>query len=176
VGSTSLYRRLLGSRFEALPEVLRRFHDSSGGGRARGTLEVERGSGWLRNVVASIWGLPRQGMSVPVRLEVVVDGEKERWSRYFPDHCLRSIQWDRGGLLVEAFGAGSFSCDLVIDGPCLRYEFRRAWLAGVLLPGWMAPRVDGRVFAGLTGWRVTVHFFVPFLGEIVHYEGWVEPE
>jgi Domain of unknown function (DUF4166) len=173
---TPLYRRILGPRFDALPAVLRRFHDSPNGGRARGSLDVERGSGRLRNLVASLWRLPRPGSNVPVRLEVIVDGEKEHWIRHFPDHCLKSIQWGRGGLLIEAFGAGSFSSDLVIDGPSLRYEFRQAWLAGIPVPGWLAPRVDGRVEAGEQGWRVVVHFSIPLLGEIVHYQGWVEPE
>lgn len=174
--STPLYRRVLGSRFDALPAVLQRFHDSPSGGRARGTLAVERGCGRLRNVVASLWRLPRSGSEVPVYLEVLVDGEKERWLRHFPDHCLRSTQWTRDGLVIESFGAGSFSSELVIDGSCLRYEFRRAWLAGIPIPGWLAPRVDGRVHAGVTNWRVVVRFHVPLLGEIVHYEGWVEPE
>jgi Domain of unknown function (DUF4166) len=174
--STPLYRKVLGSRFDSLPAVLRRFHDSPHGGRARGTLDVERGPGRIRNVVAALWRLPRSGSNVPVFLEVLVDGEKERWLRHFPDHCLKSTQWTREGLLIEAFGAGSFSCALVIDGLCLRYEFRRAWLLGIPIPGWLTPRVDGRVRAGDTGWRVVVRFRVPLLGEIVHYEGWVEPE
>ena len=58
----------------------------------------------------------------------------------------------------------------------MRYEFRRAWFAGIPLPVWLSPYVDGYVDAGETGWRVVVHIFAPFLGEIVHYEGWVEPE
>jgi hypothetical protein len=139
-------------------------------------LDVARGPGPLRNLVAWLWGMPRQGSNVPVLLEVIVDGDKERWLRHFPDHCLKSIQWASGGLLIEAFGAGSFSSALVIDGPCLTYEFRRAWLAGIPVPGWFSPRVDGRVYAGETGWRVVVYFFVPLLGEIIHYRGWVEPE
>jgi hypothetical protein len=176
VGSQSLYRRVLGSRFEELPDVLKRFHDSERGGRARGTLHVERGKGFLRNVAASLLGMPPAGPAVPVRLEIVVDGDREHWRRHFPGRCSSSTQWARGELLMEAFGAGSFSCVLVIDGTCLRYEFQRAWFAGVAIPSGFSPRVDGRVFAGENGWRVEVHVYAPLLGEVFHYEGWVEPE
>src|SRR4051794_344293 len=54
--SLPLYRRILGERFEALPEVLRRFHDAPGGGRARGSFRIERGRGWLRNGLATLLG------------------------------------------------------------------------------------------------------------------------
>jgi len=36
--------------------------------------------------------------------------------------------------------------------------------------------VDGGADAGGGGWRVTVRIAAPVLGELVRYEGWVEPE
>jgi hypothetical protein len=176
LSSSSLYRRVLGPRFDALPEVLRRFHDAPGGGRARGTLRVERARGWLRNGLASLFRMPRDGTDVPVRLRVMIEGDRERWVRDFQGRRLESVQWAWGGLLMEKFGPVSFSCELVVDGPCLRYEFRRAWLAGILLPRPLAPFVDGSVQAGDGGWNVGVRVLAPWLGEIVRYGGWIEPE
>jgi len=176
VAAQSLYRRILGPRFDALPEVLKRFHDAAEGGRARGTLQVERGAGLFRNALASLAGLPKAGRDVPVRLEVRVEGDRERWLRQLPGGTLRSVQRAHGDLLIETFGLTSFSSAVVVDGPRVRYEFRRAWFAGVPLPTWLSFYVDGCVQAGDAGWRVVVHVFAPFLGEIVHYEGWVEPE
>jgi Domain of unknown function (DUF4166) len=176
VAVQSLYRRLLGDQLDTLPEVLRRFHDAPEGGRARATFQVERGAGRFRNAVASLLGMPRAGRDVPVRLEVRVDGDRERWVRHFPGRTVVTTQWAEGGLLIEAFGLTSFSSAVVVDRSSLCYEFRRAWFAGVALPAWLSPYVDGRVQAGDGGWNVVVHVFAPFLGEIVHYEGWVEPE
>ena len=176
MASLSVYRRVLGPRFDALPLVLRRFHDAAAGGRARGTLRVERGPGRMRNAVATLLGLPRAGEDVPVRLKVVVQGDRERWLRDFAGRCFSSLQWAEGDLLMERVGPGSFSSALFVHGSRLCYEFRRAWFAGIPLPVWLSPYVDGYVDAGDTGWRVVVHVFAPFLGEIVHYEGWVEPE
>jgi hypothetical protein len=176
MASPSLYRRVLGAGFDELPGVLKQFHDAANGGSARGMFRVVRGDGIVRNVVADLLGMPKAGENLPVRLEVKVDGDRERWLRHFPGRCTRTVQWAAGKLLMEGLGLSSFSSALVVQGARMHYEFRRAWFAGIPLPVWLSPYIDGYVDAGDTGWRVSVHIFAPFLGEIVHYEGWVEPE
>jgi hypothetical protein len=176
MSAPSLYRRILGPRFDALPAVLRRFHDDIGGGQARGNFRVERAEGRLRNGLASLLGLPRSGTDVQVRLQVVVEGDRERWIRDFDGHRVVTVQWARGDLLMESTGWNSLSAALVIEGSRLRYVFRRAWFAGIPLPLWLSPSVESHVDAGETGWRVVVQIFAPFLGELVRYEGWIEPE
>ena len=80
-------------------------------------------------------------------------------------------------LLIEQYGINSFSSSVTVDGPDVIYEFQPAWLAGVIpLPSWLSPRVDGQVRGEETRWRVLVSIVAPFLGEIVRYEGWVQPE
>ena len=172
----SLYRRILGVRFDALPMVLRRFHDNEGGGRACGTFRVERGPGRLRNAIASMLGMPHAGSDVTVRLRVVAEGDRERWIRDFTGHRVMTVQWARGDLLMERSGPVSFACALVFDGSRLRYEFRRAWFAGIPIPRWLSPGVGSYVDAGDAGWRVVVRVLAPVLGEFVRYEGSVEPE
>jgi len=174
--SHSLYRRVLGERFEALPDVLRRFHGSPTGGRARGTFQVERAAGRLHSAVASLLGMPESSQAVPVCLDVTVEGDRERWCRRFGERRLVTVQWAMRDLLMESLGPVVFSSVLVLDGPRLRYEFRRAWFAGIPLPRWTSPSVSGSAVARDSGWRVEVHVVAPFLGEIVRYEGWVELE
>ncbi len=176
MASPSMYRRILGPRFDALPSVLRRFHDASGGGRARGTFRIDRARGRLRNALASLLGLPRPGSQVLVVLRVLVEGERERWIRDFDGHRVVTVQWARGDLLMESIGWHSFSTELEIDGSRLRYAFRRAWFVGIPLPRILSPSVESYVDAGENGWRVVVRIFAPFLGELVRYEGWIEPE
>jgi len=176
MASVSLYRRVLGAKFDELPAVLKRFHDDAQGGRASGTVRVERGAGLLRGAAASLLGMPMAGETVPVRLRIVVQGDRERWIRHFGDQRVSSTQWAEGELLLEKRGPVSFSSALVVRGSRVVYEFRKAWFAGIPLSAWLSPYVDGYVDAGETGWRVAVHIFAPFLGEIVHYERWVQPE
>jgi hypothetical protein len=171
-----LYRRILGARFDALPPALRRFHDTEGGGRARGIFRVERPPGRLRNAIASILGMPRAGAEVPVRLRVAVEGDRERWIRDFDGHRVETVQWARGGTLMESIGRVYFSTELVLEGTRLEYRFRRAWFVGIPIPRWLSPGVVSYVDAGEDGWFVVVHVLAPFLGELVRYEGWIEPE
>jgi hypothetical protein len=172
----SLYRRVLGDRFNELPEILKRFHGCAEGGTVKGSFRVVRCGGRFRRVVAEILQMPRTGESVPICLEVIVEGDRERWVRQFADRCTATIQWADGNLLMERFGPVSFSSELAVLGSRLQYEFRRAWFAGVLLPRWFSPYVESYVDAGEAGWHVVVHIFAPWLGEIVHYEGWIEPQ
>jgi hypothetical protein len=172
----SLYRRVLGARFDALPEVLRRFHDEPAGGRAHGTLRVDRASGWLRNGLALLSGMPAAATAVPVRLQIAVEGDRERWIRHFDQSRVQTVQWAWRGLLMESFGPVAFACALVVEGSRLHYEFRRAWFSVFPLPRWLAPHVVSFVDAGEGGWRLTVRIFAPILGELVRYEGWIEPE
>jgi hypothetical protein len=176
MSSECLYQRVLGDRFKSLPEVLRRFHQTPGGGRAKGTFRVQRGQGWLRGALGAVLGMPRAGDDVPVALNVVVEGERERWVRRIGSSRMVTVQWARRGLLLEAFGPSSFSCELMIEGTSLRYEFRRAWFLGIPLPRRLSPIVEGRVDAGENRWRVDVRIVAPFLGEMVRYEGWIEQE
>lgn len=172
----SLYRRIMGTGFDELPEALRRFHDAPDGVRATGSFRVERGSGWLRNAFATIMGFPAAGVDVPVRLNVVLEGDRERWIRELGGRRLVSTQWARGNLLMERVGPASFSCSVMFDGSRLHYQFLRAWWLGIPLPRRLSPFVESYVEPGDRGWWVLVRIFAPFLGKIVSYEGWIEPE
>jgi hypothetical protein len=172
----SLYRRLLGTQFDDLPGALKRFHDSPSSGRVRGTFLITRGRGFLRNAVASLLGFPKAAIDAKVVLEVKVEGDRERWCRRFPSETVVSVQWDDGQLLIEQYGRTAFSSHLTLKGDELIYEFERAWLSGIPFPSWFSPRVDGSVKGDENGWRVVTRVFAPVLGEVLHYEGRVQPE
>jgi Domain of unknown function (DUF4166) len=176
MGCASLYRRVLKERFDALPAALQRFHDAPGGGRARGKFRVEHAVGWPQRRLASVMGLPKEGADVPVELRVVVDGERERWIRNVGGQILTTIQWEANGRLMERFGAAVLACSLALETSVLRYDFERSWFIGVPLPRWLSPFVVGAVDGGDRGWQVSTRIVAPFLGTLVHYSGWVEPE
>ncbi len=175
VSEPSLYRGLLGDQLDRLPGSLRRFHDSPRGGKALGTFRVVRSGGRIGGLVADLLGLPKAGDHLPVELEVVAEQGRERWFRRFPGKTLASKQWNRGGLLMESFGLGGFTNELKIEGSRMHHIQRTAYLAGVPLPRALAPYATGYVDGDETGWRVVVKIRVPLLGEIVAYDGRVEP-
>jgi hypothetical protein len=137
---------------------------------------VDRAAGRLRNALASLLGLPEAGSEVPVHLQVVVEDRRERWIRDFQGDRVETAAWAWRDLLLESLGWTSFASALVLDGSRLRYEFRRAWFAGIPIPRRLSLSVESYVDAGDAGWRVVVAISVPYLGQLLRYEGWIEPE
>jgi hypothetical protein len=166
----SLHRRLLGEAFETLPPVLRRFHGAEQGGTARGILCVTRG-GWLASRLAAILRLPEAGGAVPLRLRVTVEGERERWRRWFGDRCLESVQWEQDGLLVEAAGLLRLGYRVTAEPGGMRFECRRLWLGALPLPARMAGRTRAVLTAGEQSWHVRVEVTAPLVGRLLTYEG-----
>jgi hypothetical protein len=171
----SLYRRVLGERFKTLPSVLQRFHSQPRGGCAIGTFEVVRAKGMLRNLLANFVGLPPSGCSVHVELETTVLADRERWTRSFNGKKVVTYQWQSDDCIMEKSGLFSFSSVLVLEGRTLSYVFRRGYLLGVPLPGFLSPRVSGAVDAEEQSWLVLVSVNAPILGELVRYSGVVRP-
>jgi hypothetical protein len=176
MATASLYRRLLGLQFDVLPPVLQRFHDQPGGGKAHGQFDVERNRGRIANILASLLKLPKAGRSVPISLEVITEGDRERWIRSFAGQIVETVQWASNNYLMESFGHTSFSSKLVVDGSRLCYQFHCAWYRGIRLPLFLSPCIKGVVEAGETGWIVDVRIAAPVLGWLVHYRGWIEPD
>ena len=120
-----LYRELLQSDFERLPDKLRRFHEFPGGGQATGNFEIVRGSSLIARMIATLQRLPHSGTDVPLKLKIVVAGNCECWVRDFDGRCLHSTQSKRNGWLIEKAGLGQFGFDLVVDEQGLRFESKR---------------------------------------------------
>lgn len=146
MATVCLYRRLLGDRFAELPGVLQCFHDAAGGsGAKRGDISGLSAARASSALVATLLRLPAAGARVPVRLVVTPSGDREQWDRFFGGHRVRTLQWAHGEHVMEQFGIATFACALVIEGSRLRYEFKRAWLAGIAIPSWLSPRVISHV-------------------------------
>jgi hypothetical protein len=168
---TTLYRRVLAERFESLHPALRLFLGEARGGRAAGRLRVTRGAGRIRNLLARALGIPPTG-EYDVLLEILPQGDVQRWVRRFGPYMLETCQWERRGLLVEASGPGSIGFELTVREGALHFQPRRAWAVGIPLPLWMAPRIVAENTPSESGgWRVRVRFGVPLLGQVAEYVG-----
>ncbi len=172
----SLYHSVLGEGFDTLPPILRGFHASLIGGEAKGTFSIAEGEGVLRHLAARLMRLPPSSEQVPVHLRVEVKGEQEYWVRRFGTQVLTTTQWSHGGLLIERAGILCFGFHLAPCEEGFRFEFRKCWLLGVLLPSVFAPKVNAEVWGTEAGWWVQVKVEVPLLGLLTQYDGEMFPQ
>jgi hypothetical protein len=174
--SATLHQRILGDSFLRLPPPLRAFHGRLGGGRASGRFELVRTRGWLQSCAAWVMRLAPAGSDVPTRLEVVVDGDRERWVRHFGSHSLITIQQEQGGLLAEDLGKLRFMFQLTANENGLRFVLRRVKLFSLPLPLWLAPSVSAIVTGRPHGWHVKARIGAPLLGTLLRYHGSLRPD
>jgi hypothetical protein len=175
-----LYRSILGSAFDKLPDSLQRLHGSSNRRRWSGVAEVRRGTGFLVALVARLFGFPaaREAVSVTVTFSPQPDGG-ERWIRDFGGQRLTSVQSPGSGkdeyLLSERFGAVRVALALVVENDRLYLVPRRWSLFGVSMPMALVP--SGQTFESeIDGYFCfDVEISAPIIGLIVAYRGRLKP-
>ncbi len=174
----SLYQRILGDAFAALPEPLRVMHDGANGASAEGRASVERGRNPLARLVALVLGFPKPGDEVPVRVSFAVRDGRETWTRTFAGKSFSSAQFAGEGrsdaLLCERFGPLTFAMALVLSEGRLDLVLRRWSAFGVPLPLWLAPRSHSFESAEGGAFRFHVEISHPWIGLIVRYRGTLE--
>ncbi|WP_019906574.1 DUF4166 domain-containing protein [Methylobacterium sp. 77] len=175
----SLYRRILGSAFDALPPRVRELHDAFETRRWRGSARVERGTGFLARIIGVAMGFPDATADVPVTVTFVPERGGERWIRDFGGKVFTSVQSAGAGrdhyLLVERFGIVRVSLALVRDRQRLFFVPRRWSVLGIPMPGRLLP--SGASFETETDGRFSfdITIQVPLIGLIVAYRGSLEP-
>jgi hypothetical protein len=170
-----IYRRILGTAFDALSPVVRQLHDSHVPRRWSGTANVVRGKGLMARLVAGIIGFPNHGNDVPVTVEFSPTNAGELWTRTFGDRSFSSLQTCGAGrnchLLVERFGIAAFALALVVEDGRLHLVPRSWSVLGMPMPGFLLPR--GPSFEGEEDgrFRFDVTIAVPGIGRVVAYRG-----
>ena len=170
-----LYHRLLGTKWEQLPEPIRAMHDLHDAMMAEGTAQVERGTRLLARLAATLIGFPKAGENVAVQVSFRVDNGREVWRRSFAGKQFTSIQSEGSGraqhLLVERFGPLLFGIGLVLDQQKLRLVVRSWSLFGIPLPRLLAPTGETYEHAMDGMFHFHVHISHPLTGLIVRYRG-----
>jgi hypothetical protein len=176
----SIFQRLLGSAWDALPAPVRALHDTSAHLRLSGRATVTRGEGRLARLVAKVAGFPEAGTDVPVEVSLQRDAEGETWIRAFAGKAFSSrIDAGRGRsqwLLRERFGPARFHLALVPEGDCLQFIVRGWDVLGIPLPRAWAPAGDSYETARDGRFVFHIEIAHPWIGPIVAYEGWLETQ
>ena len=157
-----IYPQLLRSDFDKLPRALHDFHSTAGGGRAAGRVAVRR----ARGLLPRLSGFPPSGDDLPAKVEVMATDQQEVWTRQFGDGMLRSVQWIKGDLLVEAMGPLRIYFRVAACETGLRFQLVRARLLGMPIP----LRIEATAMGGESSWEFEVK-----IAHVGSYRGVMEP-
>ena len=177
-----VFKTLLGSAWHDLPLPLQHLHDGRGNQRWSGNARVERGTNWLAQTVASMFGFPAATASqptVPIDVSIKTDASSELWTRRIGSSSFRSQLFAGKGradkLLTERFGPLTVGLAVVWAHGKLYYIVRNWQLLGMPMPGWLAP--SGNTYESADDERFCFHVEIrlPLVGLIVKYAGWLKP-
>lgn len=108
-------------------------------------------------------------------LLVTRDGLCERWKRSIGTWSNESRQYATDGTLYETCGPLRFAFVLSVIENGLSFEQTGLWFLGLRVPRPMRLVVQAEALAQGDGWKVTVRFWFPGLGEICKFEGSLIP-
>ena len=168
----SLYARVMGAAFAALPPRVRAMHETLRDHGASGRAVVTRGCHPLARAIAALVRFPPAGEH-DVHVSFDERGGVETWTRDFGGYSFCSRLSRQGPHLIEAFGPLRFGFDLVSDDTGLTMHIRRWWFGPLPLPLRLAPRSVAREWQADDRFQFDVPIALPLIGLIVHYRGWL---
>jgi hypothetical protein len=167
-----LYARVMGERYDALPETVRDMHRWCADAGASGEATVERDGSIAARLIALVMGFPRAGTH-PLHVSFIERDGVEAWTRTFGDRSFTSHLSERHGRLVERFGPLRFAFELPSDARGLEMRIVAWSCFGVPLPMALAPRSVAREWQEDGRFHFDVPIALPLVGLVVHYRGWL---
>jgi hypothetical protein len=171
-----LYKRILGEAWDALPAPVAAMHNLiSNEHKAEGVARVETGKHVFARLLAALYGFPRDGEHVPVKVSFHRRDGGEIWQRDFAGRRFSTFQYEGKGhadkFLVEKFGPVRFWMALVLKGGELHLVTRRWSVFGIPLPLAFAPESSVYEYAGGDDFCFHVEVKHWLMGRLVRYEG-----
>lgn len=175
-----LYKQVLGSTFETLPDKVQAIHAMSNARSWYGFAKVRRGNGILAKAIARVFGFPSATESTPATVSFSPEGGGERWTRNFGGAIFNSFQTRGTGrdecLLMERFGVIKVGLALVVENNRLILIPRNWTILGLPLPKFLLPSGNSFETEKNGIFHFDVEISAPFIGLIVGYSGTLEPK
>ena len=172
----TLFQKLLGASFYALPPAVRALHNVRGQAVYAGRATIVRGRNPLARLCAAMAGLPTAREDVATTVTFDTSAQMETWRRDFGGYRMHSRLRNGGGVLVERLGSLQFRFALHVYDGAIHWNAASVRLFGVLpLPlSWFS---EVRCREGEQDGRYTfqVEASLPLAGQLIRYEGWLEP-
>jgi hypothetical protein len=165
-----LFPSVLGAEFTALDPRLRWVH-SGEPRKLRGSVTIERGTGFVAAALAALASLPSAMTDAPIEVQIEGTGRGERWIRVFAgSHRMVSTLYRDGELLVERLGPAALKFHVSVRDGGMKWILEHISAFGIPLSlRWF------RVSATIASRNGRYHFFVDSelrgVGHIVCYEG-----
>ncbi len=174
----TLYERLLGDAWHALPDVLKQVHGMDAQFAASGEMNVTLGRFFGADFVRWALRMPRTEERVPVELHVRREGEREHWDRRIGGWRFPTEQWAEGSLLIERYGSLLFPMAISSDSESLTHWSDRMLLRALgrrwPFPSWLSIHSWGterRSQSTPDAMDVSVRIETPFGQLLVGYDG-----
>lgn len=172
----TLFERILGEDFAALPKSIKRLHDIWDRETFAGHASVERGDHWLVPTIAFIFRFPKPTSDTAVTVDIEKTAETERWTRRFDSSKFQSVlSMNNQSQTYERFGLLKAELGLKVDQNTVVFPVKRAWLCGIPLPQWLTPISVSREYETDGRFHFDVSLSAPIVGQIVRYRGWLQP-
>jgi hypothetical protein len=171
-----LYKRILAEAWDALPAPLAALHNvASTEQKAEGMARVKAGTNLFARLLAELYGFPRTGEHVPVKVSFHRRDHGELWQRDFAGRKFSTFQSEGRGyadkLLVERFGPVTFWMALVLKEEKLHLITRHWSVFGIPLPLALSPNATVYEYAEEDDFCFHVEVKHWLMGLIVRYEG-----
>ena len=171
-----LFRRLLGPRFDSLPEAVQKLHGTTVARVYSGSARARAGRGRGARILRAILGLPGAGHHVAA-VTIAPSAKGETWTRRFGSSAFgsRFTDTDRIGVFEEGFGPLHFAFDLQANATGVQWRLM-GWRLGPLpLPFALAPKIKAAADAVGGRYRFSVVVAHPWLGLLFAYRGTLAP-
>lgn len=168
----TLYRRVMGEAFEALPSAVREMHEVNGDAGATGAGVVSVGGSLGARLLSRLMRFPPTG-SYPVHVHFTERNGVETWTREFGRHRFRSVLRQVGRGITERFGPIAFAFELPSDEFGLRMILRGWSVFGLPMPLAFAPRIQAREWEEDGRFHFEVEAALPLIGKAIAYRGWL---
>ncbi len=169
-----LFQRALVSVFHNLPIRVQELHSQIEFASFSGKAKVIRGQNWLSRLVSKVFGFPKSGMEIPVRVEMTCQENQEIWHRIFDGKSFQSVlTLSRPNHFKERFGPFTFEMELPVSNLALHMPVKRGWFLGIPMPHIFLPKSETREFEDAGTFHFDVSLSAPLCGLLVRYQGWL---
>ncbi len=174
----ALFKRVLGKDFASMPEVTQLLHRGAPAVVGEGEADIEPPQNFAGRLLSAFFRFPKPGKAQPVSVIVEQTGGGERWLRRYPGRDMLSIMSHgepETQTLEERFGLFSFRMKISCNEDGLDMDMVSARLGPLPLPKFIVPGIKASERADKSDRHLfDVAISLPLVGQIVHYNGWLE--